>query len=347
MYLNQIEIFNFRNLKTQLVEFPEQVTLVIGNNGQGKTSLLEAIYILSQGKSFRSNKQAEILNWQAENEKCLIEGFVNSLSGTNKINYILENGRRKILLNDKTVGKASNFYGQFTAVEFTPQELQLVSGAPIIRRQFIDKTMAMVDKLYVDSLVKYQRALKQRNSLLKSYPPAPESEIDIWDKTLIEQGLIIAEKRLLFLEGIEQKFHEYYQNLAQNKHEKAYLKIESNFISANRLLEQQELEKIFSDSRAVDLQQQKTNIGVHRDELIFLLDVGSGQKSARSFASQGQTRCLALAINLASIDFLLEKTGEEPLVLLDDVESELDINRTHALYQLLWQAFLPSNYYCN
>jgi len=215
MRLKNLELKQFRNLASQTVSFSERVTLITGKNGQGKTSLLEAIYLLGQSKSFREFRAKELVCWGSNNQECQVDSTVDTEDGTKNVSYKVINGSRQVFINKERVKKASNFYGLVKSVEFIPDDLQLIKGEPSLRRRFIDKVLAMVDKNYVDSLVHYQRALKNRNALLKSFfkngsKPSTHSELIAnlapWDSALAGHGREVCIKRLAFVKAIESLF---------------------------------------------------------------------------------------------------------------------------------------------
>lgn len=360
MRLCRLELHHFRNLKNQSVEFPGRVSILIGMNGQGKTNLLEAIYVLAQAKSFRSCQARDLASWNAGAEAApgisrssearyavgFVHGEVSTESGFRSLRFELHDGKRQIFLNDKRISKASHFYGQLTAVSFTPDDLQLIKGPPAVRRSFIDRTLAMCDSSYAESLVRYQRALRSRHSVLAALRSDPchgekmRAALDPWDETLIEEGRRIAERRLNLVQELAASAAEHYYYFSassSSESQRAVLDYLSDFIEHRAVLESKKCEELFIASSAQDVRVRRTRIGVHRDELRLLLPSAYGLQSARRAASQGQTRSLALALVFSALDFLKQKNSESPLLLLDDVESELDDKRRSALYELIHQ----------
>ncbi|MCB0346481.1 MAG: AAA family ATPase, partial [Bdellovibrionales bacterium] len=168
MRIEKLVVQGFRNLHRVEAVFPSRVTYIVGPNGQGKTNLLEAVYLLSQAKSFRHSSTHDLLPWNAESSApCSVEASLQTDDGRKTVSFELEDGRRKVYVNGNRVSKASAFYGQFRAVVFSPDDVQLVKGGPGGRRRFLDRTLSMLDGQFVDHLVSYERALKSRNILLK------------------------------------------------------------------------------------------------------------------------------------------------------------------------------------
>lgn len=240
-------------------------------------------------------------------------------------------------LNDKKVDSVMGFYGQVRVVIFTPEELQLVKGPPQQRRHFIDRTLAMVDPVFVKNALHYQRALKNRNALLSAKEKSPQDLI-IWDRLLVEHGRVLAEKRRDFADFVARQSRLSYEGISHESvaAERIEVLYESDFLNEDRTLKDfAELELAYFESSERDYKRGTTSIGVHRDDLRLQIDTGQGLHDARSTASQGQARTFALSLKLSSLEFLRERTSEDPILLLDDVESELDEPRKHALYNLL------------
>ena len=345
MHLEQIEIRHFRNLKSQCIALPAQATMLVGKNGQGKTSLLEAIFLLSHGKSFRTTKMSELVQWaelsgELEAQLSFINGKFSTSDGEKLISCQIKGGKRILFFNGKRVERAANFFGHTRSIVFTPDELEQVKGPPLYRRQFIDRTLTLVDKYYLESLVQFHRALKSRNRVLSSAgAPSSISEIQklllSWDSLLSRYGRVIAEKRLLLAQDISPKLANYYKFLAGSSSESACCRFDSELIFNREVLSEQSVMELYSKRLTRDIRLKSTSFGPHRDDLHLLLDTGFGMKNSRITASQGQVRCLALALKLAAAELILARTGEPPILLLDDVESELDKSRREALYELL------------
>ncbi len=356
MNVKSLRIFNFRNLADVEISFQNRITLIVGNNGQGKTNLLEALYLLSQAKSFRMTKPSGLVSWHRTGEEklfeksCAVTGSVESSAGEREVSYVVEKGKGKVFVNGKQTVTASEFYGQVQTVLFTPEDLQLVKGSPGERRQFLDRTIAMIDRTFVEHLVSYERALRSRNELLRSFKgkkqisPAlgkadQEKELAVWDEALIQHGSEVAKKRHTAVIAMSRSFKKYYEFLSsfelEEVMEEASLEYRSKFFSDGESLSVPRLRELFLATRTKDLHFNQTTFGIHRDDLDLFLENTYGEKMAKLSASQGQARSIVLALKFSSLDYLQEQGGESPILLLDDVESELDERRKAALYELL------------
>jgi len=196
LFLNSISIANFRNILSCDLKFSSRVAVFVGGNGQGKTSLLEAIYLLSHSKSFRTSRSTELIS-KVGSGPTKVSAELNSNNGSKNLSYLYEAAKRSVFINENKITSASEFYGAAKVIDFTPDDLFLIKGSPSERRKFIDKLLAIVDKEYLESLVRYQRALKNRNALLSSSKANEriEIELSLWEDPLIENGEIISRKR--------------------------------------------------------------------------------------------------------------------------------------------------------
>lgn len=342
MKINSIEIFNFRHLDNQQVEFDKDVALFSGKNGEGKTSFLEAIYLLAHGKSFKKSSPNDFINWSSKEKSCSVIGKIEDDISEKEIRYEVVDGKRLVFLNETPIKRAKDFFGQFRAISFTPSDLEVIKGPPTARRRFLDRVLAMVEDTYVESLVNYQRALKQRNSILQGGQKDKDrgfidAMIKPWTEVLIEQGLLVASFRSVFVREIEEATKKFYKLLLKNSNEeKIKLELKSCFLSEeNTPIDSDKLRENFKSNLDTDLKYKNTGLGIQRDDILIYIDTGYGFKDARQVASQGQARSLALALELAAVEYIKRTTGDTPVILLDDVESELDDDRKRSLYSLL------------
>lgn len=351
MFLRELELLGFRNLANTRVAFKTPVTLIVGRNGQGKTSLLEAVYLLALPRSFRTGHVRDVVQWPELSEKfasdtprfngCRVRGMVSTASGEKEICYEIVDGRRTVLVNGKRAERAGAFFGQLTAVIFTPEELHLVKGAPLLRRQFIDRTISLIDHRYIDSLVAYQRALKSRNTILRSSKTATSPlhlELSAWDEILVDNALYILKQRLEFSREISSTIDGYYAALSRSAPyaERVAIQIRSNVLDSQGTIPHRgDLLKRLEQTRERDKVTASTSIGIHRDDLEILFDSGFGKRDAKGSTSQGQAKSISLALKLSAIEFVRKITQESPMLLLDDVESELDDERKRSLYEML------------
>lgn len=347
MFLEELEVRGIRNLQPQKISFERRVSVISGRNGQGKTSLLEAIYLLSQTRSFRTAQRRDVIAWQSSEKSGFVRGLVRSGLGKREISLLLERGKRTLELDGKRAEAAGQFFGQLRCVTFTPEELQLVKGSPQIRREYVDRTLSLVDANYLRDLVQYQRALKHRNTLLAMREPPSDAELEPWEQLLAAAAIPLAGARKAFLESIGPSCQQFYRNLANrglealesspkdSSGESITLEYRSKFCRPEGPVSVEEAAAIFRDSRAQDRRLKSTHTGVHRDDLDVGFQAPHVSGAAKSLASQGQTRTIALALKLAAVEFIELRSGEAPLILLDDVESELDSSRREGLFELL------------
>lgn len=350
MQLKQLELYRFRNLLNQTIAFPSRVTLVSGKNGQGKTSLLEAVFFLAHAKSFREPRSRELIRWPGEHDlpsrgepqQSRLKGMIESADGEKEIECRLSGSKNTAYLNGSRIERAGSFYGQLACVVFTPDELQLVKGPPHGRRAFLDRIFAAVDRTYVETSVQYQRAVKSRNSVLASArelgygPQQLRRELDPWSRLAAVHGVEIVSRRLALLGQLTPKVVKYYKQLLGPEGAESVDAVYESRLAANgEAVTAEQAEEMLDECLQRDLARKATSLGPHRDDIELLLEADFGRRSARVAASQGQARSLALSLKMAAIDFLFEKLGEPPVVLLDDVESELDRSRKGALYGLV------------
>ena len=346
MQIQSLGLSSCRNLLDQRVFFSPGINLVLGRNGHGKTSLVEAIYLLAYGKSFRTSRLRDLIRWQAEEEKkntrsyeFAVHGRFSSDNEQLEIECRLESGRRQIFLNGNKSRKGEEFYGRVPVIEFTPEDLQLVKGPPSLRRNFVDRAISIIDRSYLEQAVQYYRAVKNRNALLVKLSERgflDKKALGPWDRAVVEHGLNVSLKRKEFIKEIEPWFQKNYLELQSSDGEQARLEYLSHFIDENGHPRQaDELILNFEKSAEKDLRFKNTSFGPHRDELVIFLNSGYGFKEARSSASQGQARSLVLALKLAVARQLRQRGRDRPIFLLDDVESELDQRRRQSLYSMM------------
>jgi len=334
--LLRIERENFRNLKSQQVDFQKQVTVLTGKNGQGKTSLLESIYVLSHSKSFRTARPSEMVNWDSEKD-CSLKAIVESEEGEKEVVWRVVSGKREMLVNGSRVTASSGFYGNLKCVEFTPDDLTLVSGSPGERRKFFDRLISQTSESYFENLLAYHRALKQRNSLILRGENNPSVFIP-WNEIMADKGLFVAEQRSNFTSEFSKFFssnYSYFTGYEQSKVgiESAQLKYASRFIDdEGKALAKEEVMAELASRLSQDISRRTSLYGIHRDDFEIYLDTGSGSRQAKKSASQGQKRSISLALKFAAVNLIEKITGDRPVVLLDDVESELDRFRKQALF---------------
>lgn len=326
MEIKSIELKNFRNYNNEQLYFNNGINVLVGKNAQGKTNLLESIFLCAIGKSPRTAKEKELIKWDCSYAKVVLE--IKHLSGHKKIEfYLFENQSKSIKVNGFSLKKIGELMGELHAVYFSPDELKLVKDSPSERRKFMDISLSQVNKNYFYNLSKYNKILTQRNKLLKASPNREVllQTLPIWDEQLAEVGAKIIIDRKNFINKLKvfaQSLHKYLTNekeILQLEYlsiaGKDEVEIKSNFI--NQL--KNNIDKDFSMGF--------TTSGPHRDDIKILLN----NIDVRNFGSQGQQRTCALSLKLSELEFFKDIFGEYPVLLLDDVLSELDDERKNKL----------------
>jgi DNA replication and repair protein RecF len=322
MILQELHVEQFRNYDQSTLRFSPEINILIGENAQGKTNALEAIYILAMGKSHRVQKDNELLMWNKDRASICGRILFGNRERTLQIDF-LKNGR-KALVNGVHQNKMTDFIGHFQVVLFAPEDLQLVKGSPGIRRRFIDMELGQTHPRYLYHLNQYNRTMTQRNAVLKS-GNVDKSFLSVFDEQLIEHGTEVIIRRLQFLDKMRPVSAKIYADISNHREEFSFHY--HSTISASELSSTDErsyIESLFAKTLAAkldaDMRVGYTSAGPHRDDLHFYLD----GHPVQSFASQGQQRTIALSLRLAEIDFIYNEIGEYPVLLLDDVLSELD-----------------------
>lgn len=316
--INKISIHNFRSHKDFSIKLSPEVTIITGNNGSGKTSILEAIYIALQGSSFRGS-DIDILQYNTDWWRINIE-FNSFIKRIIFYNTKVTTKKKQFNIEDKTIYRLTPKY-KYPIVLFEPDDLRLLNGSPTRRRQFIDRLISQLDPLYNTSLYKYERALKQRNNLLKN-PFISNDELFVWDVAISEYGSYIIEKRILFIEQINSKLNDVYNSIAKSDD---YVSIHySNTFIGNIK------QKILNDLH-INIEKDKiigfTSSGPHRHDVIFKFN----NLPALDIASRGEVRTIILALKFIEVEIIEQITNLKPIILLDDVFSELDESRQKLL----------------
>lgn len=336
MFCNKIEVKNFRNIEQAEVCFTDGVNILLGSNAQGKTNLLEAIYTASVGKSFRAAREAELLRFGCDSALLSVE-FTDVRQQRLDIRYFAGR-RRQIELNKNKITRLSDMVGRFKCVLFCPEHLSLIKGAPAERRAFLDEAISQLRPMYLVSLTKYEKILKQRNSLLKNAAEQREvfsDTIGYWSEALAHEAAILSRFRASYASQIENFMQSCFAQMSEKTgktDEVPTLVYQSSsgldsFEDLNRTKER--YLSLLTENKEREIYAGTTLYGVHKDDLEICL----GGKPARSYASQGQQRSLALALKLAEGEISKKETGEYPVFLLDDVLSELDFARREYLIE--------------
>lgn len=324
MIITKLELSNFRNYKLLKLDFDNKTNILYGNNAQGKTNILESIYMCSTTKSHRSNKDFELINFDSNEGH--IKLYINKNNREQRIDIHLRKNKSKgIAINGIPIKKASELFGIFNVIIFSPEDLNIIKNGPSERRKFIDMELCQLDKIYVYNLVNYNKVLSQRNQLLKDlyFKPELKQTLDVWDMQLAEYGSKVIKRREQFIKEISNILIPIHDELT-NGQEEIEVVYEKNS-------EQDDLYENILINREKDIKYKTTSVGPHRDDIVFF----NKGKNIKTYGSQGQKRTIALSLKLAEIELVKSLINDKPVLLLDDVLSELDSDRQNHLLKSL------------
>ena len=315
MYINKIKLQNFRNYNEQEIILNKSINVFYGDNAQGKTNILEAIFLCTFGKSFRTNKEKELIKLGKDNANVIIEYEKKDRDG--KISISISD-KKQILVNGIKIKKLSELLGNINIVIFTPDDINILKGGPALRRRFLDMMIGQLKPNYVYILNMYIKTLEQRNNYLRQIKEEnkPENLLDIWDEKLIEYADIIYKYRKEFIDKIKKKINIIHKKITDKKEE-----INIQYISN---CESKEVySELLKQRRKLDIIKGFTTKGIHRDDFEIYIN----NKELSIYGSQGQNRTAILSLKLSELQVIYDEIEEEPILLLDDFMSELDINR--------------------
>lgn len=315
MYINKIKLQNFRNYNEQEINLNKSINVFYGDNAQGKTNILEAIFLCTFGKSFRTNKEKELIKLGKDNANVIIEYEKKDRDG--KISISISD-KKQILVNGIKIKKLSELLGNINIVIFTPDDINILKGGPALRRRFLDMMIGQLKPNYVYILNMYIKTLEQRNNYLRQIKEEnkPENLLDIWDEKLIEYADIIYKYRKEFIDKIKKKINIIHKKITDEK-EEINIQYISNCESKEAYLE------LLKQRRKLDIIKGFTTKGIHRDDFEIYIN----NKELSIYGSQGQNRTAILSLKLSELQVIYDEIEEEPILLLDDFMSELDINR--------------------
>lgn len=320
MKIESLKLKNFRNYDLLSVDFDESTNIFYGDNAQGKTNILEAVYVSGTTKSHRGTKDKDLIRFGID------ESHIETVVEKNGIKYQIDmhlkkNSPKGIAINKIPIKKASELFGIINIVFFSPEDLNIIKNGPGERRRFIDLELSQLDKVYLSNLSNYNRIVNQRNHLLKDigYDEAKLQTLDIWDMQLILYGSKIIERRKTFIREINKIISGIHKKLTGNKETIQIIYEPSNGQST--------LEQALNKNKQKDLKIKSTSVGPHRDDIAFM----AGNIDIRKYGSQGQQRTAALSLKLAEIELVKQSINDTPVLLLDDVLSELDKHRQNYL----------------
>ena len=323
MRVTSLSLSHFRNYERALIEPDAGVTVFTGPNAQGKTNVLEALHLCCLGKSHRTSRDEELIQWGRDSARVTVK--TAQRDGTHEVAVVLSRTQRKkktVRIGLRQAERIGELLGHVCGVLFSPEDLQIVKDGPAERRRFMDMQLSQLRPTYFYALQRAVRTLNQRNALLKDIARNPSllPTLDMWDEQLARVGAVICENRREAVGRLDELARAAHLSLTGGR-EELRLRYVSQVADAPDAYEA--LLARLSRARSEDLRRMTTTVGIHRDDIAITID----GKEARTFASQGQQRSIVLALKLAEADILYRKTGERPVILLDDVMSELDMSR--------------------
>ena len=344
MYLNHLSLRHFRNYGEQQIDFAAPKTILVGENAQGKSNLLEAVELLATLKSHRTSRDRDLV--QQDQPAAQITAAVRRDLGMADLSLVLRQaGGRTAILNGEKLRRQLDFLGALNAVQFSSLDIDLVRGGPGGRRDWLDTLLIQLEPIYAHILSQYNQVLKQRNALIKksfgdddgrTAPPLDAAEFALWDAQLAALGTRVVRRRARAIDRLAPIAHQWHQAISGQR-EDLQIHYQPNVPMAEddpQVIQTSFLEKI--KQRAIAEQHQRTTlVGPHRDDIEFAIN----DTPSRQYGSQGQQRTLVLALKLAELHLIDEVVGEPPLLLLDDVLAELDLNRQNQLLDAIQDRF--------
>ena len=318
MHIKYLQLKNFRNYNELVIELNKGTNVFVGDNAQGKTNILEAIYYCSLAKSHRTNRDKELINWNGA--EAYIKIYVCKTRLDKKIEIkIFKEGKKGININSIKVLKMSELIGSFNVIMFSPEDLNIVKDSPSYRRKFLDIELCKLSRGYYYSLTQYKKVLNERNLAIKKWNTDSDI-IDVYDKQLSEFGAVIIKDRMTYVEKLNEKGKDIHSDITSKSEV-----IDFKYLTPIKELDdiQENLYALLCKNRKRDIETRTTSIGPHRDD--FSIEING--IDARIFGSQGQQRTSVLTIKFGALAIIKELTGEYPVLLLDDVLSELDTKR--------------------
>ena len=320
MYIRSLELDDYRNYDKVSIKFDKGINILYGDNAQGKTNILEAIYLCSTTKSHRGNKDKEIIRFGCD------ESHIRALFNKNDVDYQIDihlrNEKSKgIAINGVKLKKAAELLGLANIIIFSPEDLSIIKNGPSDRRRFVDAELCQLDKVYLYNLTNYNKIVNQRNNLLKDILMHPElrDTLDVWDSQLVNIGNKIIERRKIFTDQLNEIITDIHRNISGGR-ENLHILYDPN-------IDIEGYEEKLKRHREKDIRYKLTSVGPHRDDFVFYIN----DMDVKKYGSQGQQRTAALSLKLAEIKLVERIAGSTPILLLDDVLSELDGGRQNYL----------------
>ena len=343
LYFKKVRLKNYRNFEKLSLELDSNLNIFIGNNAQGKTNLLEGLNLIIKGSSYRTKEDKEAIKWG--NEGAYLFGEINkdneniqialSLALEKKLEDFYKNKLIKTIKINQNIQKKAALNKEFKGVVFCPEHLQIIKGAPALRRKFLDEQISQIYPLYYKYLSEYYRILGHRNNILKKEinQKKIKEKLLVWDPRLIERGSFLILTRIKFIKKINRLAHKFHQKITKEK-ENIELTYQSNILKdqeENIFLINKEFKDRLEENREKEVEQRATLFGPHRDDFSVYIN----GFDAASYGSQGQQRTVVLSLKLSELELIKEKEGVYPIFFLDDVMSELDEDRRHFLLELI------------
>lgn len=319
MFIKKLNIINFRNYNNLILDFNKNVNIFTGDNAQGKTNILESIYFCSLGKSHRTNKDSELINWNSNST------YINVLIAKERLDKkieikILKDNKKGININSKKLKLLSELIGVFNVVMFSPEDLKIIKGSPQNRRKLLDVELCKLDQKYYYNLAQYNKVLNDKSILLKRFKDSDRAMVDVYNCQLSTFGAEIIKQRVKFIKKLNDKGKKIHSDITSGTEI-----IDFKYLTSVKYIENAEAElyKLLTDNIDTDYEKRATTIGPHRDDFLVSLN----GINSRIYGSQGQQRTSVLTIKFATLEIIKEYIGEYPVLLLDDVLSELDPKR--------------------
>jgi len=330
VYIKSLNLVNFRNYSSLSIEFDNKINIFYGMNAQGKTNIIESLYVGGFGKSFRTSNDRDMISMGENNAALGIKYFCRGRKQKIDLRWNGK-GKKEIRVNESSLEKLSDILGNLNVVIFSPEDLKLVKEGPSERRRFMNREISHISPNYYYHLSQYNRIIIQRNNLLKQskYKKVPLDLLDVWDEQLADEGSTIMEKRSVFIKRLNTISRLKHRKITKNK-ENIEVSYKKN-IGKEENTGKEEIKDIFrnkiKETRKQDFEKGYTSCGPHKDDLSIKIN----GIDVRNFGSQGQQRTAVLSLKLSEIDIVKAETGEFPILLLDDVMSELDEKRQKEL----------------
>lgn len=324
MHITGAQLNHFRNYVSCEFEPCAGVNVLLGDNGQGKTNLLEALYLCCTGRSHRTRQDRELIRWDADFASVKVQAEKND--GSHEVEVIMPAaGKRKIKIAGREASRSGEMMGHVTGVLFSPEDLRTVKDGPSERRRMIDMTLAQLRPAYYYALQRYNRALRQRSEVLRAAAVSPSilDTLDSWDQQLAEAGSELMRHRRAYIEKLSAAAEETYREISGGR-EGLTVRYQPSVSLGDDA--QSNMDALFA-ARESDIRHMTTSVGAHRDEVLLQVD----GREVRSFGSQGQQRTAALSLRLSELAVMKDEMGEWPVLMLDDVMSELDPSRRRQL----------------